>query len=472
MVAYLLHFLRSRPHFQIARYLRIRPYGQVRTRGTSIATRFTQIALRITIGFVKFLGMLSKSVLFIITKLIVTPARVIGRFILKVSLPFYRLSFNAKHRTVSLKKKQGRTSVLALLTSRYIIHATVIVLTLGVAINNVSARGTGISDIGGDSILSTFVMDENAQDIIERAPATKVSYVKKERAISQEVAFEAELGADPGAEGSVTDDGNALQVPTLTSDGIPQRSDVTTYIVQNGDTLGGIANRFGITQKTILSANSIANADFLKPGQEILIPPITGVLHKVTKGDTIASLAKKYEVDAQDILDFNHLADASAIAVDQTLMVPGGVIPEPAPVPQPSGSSGYRGRIPGSAPAIGGGKLNWPTVGRKINQYFRYGHTGIDAECKYSNPLYAAREGTVSAVIYQRYGYGYHVMINNGGGLTTLYGHASKIFVKPGQHVTRGQTIAMCGSTGRSSGTHVHFETIVNGRKVNPLSYL
>ncbi|MFH0828887.1 MAG: peptidoglycan DD-metalloendopeptidase family protein [Candidatus Kerfeldbacteria bacterium] len=418
--------------------------------------------------------MLGKSVLFVISGLVVAPARVIGRFILKISLPFYRLSFNAKHRTVSLQKKQGgRPSVLALLTSRYIIHASVVVLTLGVAINNVSARGTGLSDIGGDSILSTFVTDENTEDIIERTPATKVSYIKKERAISQEVAFEAELGADPGAEGSVADTGNALQIPTLTSDGIPQRSDVTTYIVQNGDTLGGIANRYGVTQKTILSANSISNADFLKPGQELLIPPITGVLHKVAKGETVASLAKKYEVDAQDILDFNHLADASAIAVDQTLMVPGGTLPEPTPVPQPSGSApGYRGRIPGSAPSIGGGKLNWPTVGRKINQYFRYGHTGIDAECKYSNPLYAARDGTVSAVIYQRYGYGYHIIVSHAGGLQTLYGHASKIFVKPGQRVARGQSIAMCGSTGRSSGTHVHFETIVNGRKVNPLSYL
>ena len=429
--------------------------------------------MRTVIGTLKALNAFSKGIRAVGTFVIAKPSRLIGRVLLRTSLPLYRLLFNAKHRAIpnAIQGKE-RPTLLSVFTGKYLLHAAIVMLTVGATISNVSARGTGMEDIASGSILSAFSTDKNSQDIIERSPTKKVSYVARDRAISPEVSFEAELGVNPDAEASVTDAGNALRIPNI-GDSVTQRSDVTTYVVQNGDTLGGIANRFAITQKTILSANNMANVNFIKPGQELLIPPITGVLHKVTKGDTIASIAKKYKVAEQDVLDFNHLADAGAISPDQSIMVPGGELPEPVPAPAaPGRQPSYGGTAPGSAPAIGGGKLNWPTVGRKINQYFRYGHTGIDAECKYSDPLYAAREGTVSAVIYQRYGYGYHVMINHGGGLTTLYGHASKIFVKPGQRVSRGQSIAMCGSTGRSTGTHVHFETIVNGRKVNPLSYL
>jgi len=439
----------------------------------SIPNRVTQLVLKTAIGTVRFLHMLGKGLRAIGTFVVAKPSRIMGRILLRTILPMYRLMFNAKHRAIpnAIRGKE-RPTLLSLFTGKYLFHAAIVILTVGATIGNVSARGTGMEDITSGSILSAFSIDENTEDVVERAPTKKVSYMARDRAISPEVSFEAELGADPGAEASIADTGNALQIPTV-GDNVVQRSDVTTYVVQNGDTIGGIANRFAVTQKTILAANSTANADFIKPGQELLIPPITGVLHKVVKGDTIASIAKKYKVDEQDVLDFNHLADASAISTDQTIMVPGGELPEPVPTPSaPGRQPSYGGAAPGSAPAIGGGKLNWPTVGHKINQYFRYGHTGIDAECRYSDPLYAAREGTVTAVVYQRYGYGYHVMISHGGGLITLYGHASKIFVKPGQRVSRGQSIAMCGSTGRSSGTHVHFETIVNGRKVNPLSYL
>lgn len=377
--------------------------------------------------------------------------------------------------------RRGSTAsatILSVLTSRYVVHASIFLLTLGITVNNFTARGAGLADVAGDSVLSAVVSATNPeeQDIIERAPARKVAYVSRHNAIAPDELSEAEIGSLVDAEAAVTAEGNALQIPVAAGGEIQQRSDVVTYVVQGGDTLGGIANRFGVTQATIRAANNLANADFIKPGQELLIPPITGVLHKVARGDTIASIAAKYKVETQDILDFNHLADASAISVDQTIIVPGGEIPDIQPE-RPAGTiipgrPGSSGPVPGPAPSIGGGRLNWPTVGRRINQYFRYGHTGIDAECRLGDPLYAAREGTVSAVIYQRWGYGYHIIISHGGGLQTLYGHASKIFVKPGQRVSRGQSIALCGTTGRSSGTHVHFETIVNGRKVNPLAYL
>lgn len=476
MVGFLLHFF-AFLSLQETAFYGCRETRDGRRKRSRIANRVTQLALKTAIGFLRILSILGKGVLAVVMTFLVKPARFAGRFLIRPSLPLYRLLFNAKHRTVV--QRQGSTrnaSVLSTLTSRYVVHATIIMLTVIVSVNNLVARGAGLTDLAGGSVLGRVVSGENPEeaDVIERSPAPKVAYVNRQNAISPEVNFEAEIGAGVDVEGAVSPSGNALQLPQERGGTIEQRSDVTTYIVQGGDTIGGIANRFGITQKTILGANKMSNADFIKPGQELLIPPITGVLHKVAKGDTIASLAQKYKVEAQEILDFNHLADPSAIAVDQTLIIPGAEIPDIAPE-QPSAPGlrrGFAGPIPGPAPAIGGGKLNWPTVGRRINQYFRWGHTGIDAECNSGNPLYAAREGTVSAVVYQRYGYGYHIVINHGGGLQTLYGHASKILVKPGQRVSRGQTIAMCGSTGRSSGTHVHFETWVNGRKVNPLTYL
>lgn len=411
-------------------------------------------------------------------RLIVVPFRALIRGSIRLSQPAYRLLFAARHRSERQPGASPFAKLLQAIASRQALPVMVVILAVSVAANNVAARGGGLADVTTDSVLS-HVISPNPfdEDVIERAPAPKIAYLNRASAISPDVGLEAEIGGGVEAEEAISASGNALQIPLTVSDDIQQRSDVTSYVVQGGDTIGGIANRFGITQKTILAANNMSNADFIKPGQELLIPPITGVLHKIVRGDTIASIAAKYKVDAQEILDFNHLADPSAIAVDQTIMVPGGELPDlqperPAIATPGTPRSSTGGPVPGPAPAIGGGKLNWPTVGRRVNQYFRYGHTGIDAECRYSDPLYAARGGTVSAVIYQRYGYGYHIIINHGGGLQTLYGHASKIFVKPGQSVKQGQTIAMCGSTGRSTGTHVHLETIVNGRKVNPLTYL
>ncbi|MBI5405345.1 MAG: peptidoglycan DD-metalloendopeptidase family protein [Candidatus Kerfeldbacteria bacterium] len=448
----------------------------------SITTRLTQFVLRITIALARFVNLIRKGVVAVLTTLILRPIQFIGRVVFRLSIPFYRLSFNARHRTTLTPAGVVKPTLLGRITGGYLVHIAIVVLTGVVAVGNLSARGAGLADIAAQSVLANVVNpQENSSDIIERAPAPKIAYVPRQNAISPDITAEAETGIETDADAAVAASGDALQIPlATTSDGVQQRSDVTTYVVQGGDTIGGIANRFAITQRTILAANSMSNGDFIKPGQELIIPPITGVLHKVTKGDTIASIATKYKVDAQEILDFNRLADASAISVDQTITVPGGEIPEaprpvvatPAASRQAAAAPTFNGPIPAPAPAIGGGKLNWPTVRRGINQYFRYGHTGIDAECGYGDPLYAAREGTVSAVYYQRYGYGYHVIVDHGGSLQTLYGHASKIFVKPGQRVSRGATIAMCGSTGRSSGTHVHFETIVNGRKVNPLTYL
>ena len=124
--------------------------------------------------------------------------------------------------------------------------------------------------------------------------------------------------------------------------------------------------------------------------------------------------------------------------------------------------------------------MMWPAVGHGISSPFGYRihpitgqyklHTGVDINVGYGTPVYAADGGTVILAGWNG-GYGNCIVINHGNGLTTLYGHLSSINVSVGQSVGRGQTIGLVGSTGNSTGPHLHWEVAVNGQRVNPLNY-
>ncbi|MBQ2898229.1 MAG: M23 family metallopeptidase, partial [Oscillospiraceae bacterium] len=117
----------------------------------------------------------------------------------------------------------------------------------------------------------------------------------------------------------------------------------------------------------------------------------------------------------------------------------------------------------------------WPTIGGHVSCGFRgyVGHTGMDiAGCGYGSNIYASAAGTVVKVKWGNTGYGYHVIINHGDGIQTLYAHMSNIYVKNGQYVNQGDIIGAMGSTGNSTGTHLHFEIRINGQYVNPLNYV
>lgn len=128
-----------------------------------------------------------------------------------------------------------------------------------------------------------------------------------------------------------------------------------------------------------------------------------------------------------------------------------------------------------------GGRLFWPTTSRLITSYFGYRvhpiygttrfHAGIDIAAPYGAPIYAAESGKVILASWYD-GYGYCIIIDHGDGVSTLYAHCSSIIVKKGQYVSKGQTIGYVGSTGNSTGPHLHFEVIINGNPVNPLNYL
>lgn len=256
------------------------------------------------------------------------------------------------------------------------------------------------------------------------------------------------------------------------------RDGVVTYTVQRGDTLSTIAQKFSQKNNSI-SVNSIEwlnnmNSDSVTVGDQIKIPPVSGVVYTVQSGDTIYSIAKKYNTNPQKIADwpFNDFADPEtfSLVVGQQLIVPDGVPPQQqssytAPAVQYAGA-------PGQIAANGSG-FNWPIQGI-ITQYFTIYHTGIDIAGPIGTPIYAAKTGVIEdASCGWNYGYGCFVEMNNGGGFETLYAHmVSQPVVSAGQSVSAGQLIGYRGSTGNSTGPHTHFEIRIGGHVVNPLTYL
>jgi murein DD-endopeptidase MepM/ murein hydrolase activator NlpD len=265
----------------------------------------------------------------------------------------------------------------------------------------------------------------------------------------------------------VTDDGTSTQVSEKV------RDKILDYEVQTGDTISRIADKFDISVDTILWENNLGKNDSIKPGQKLRILPVTGVSHKVARGETVYTIGKKYEAEPQAIVDFpfNTFSDNEtfALAVGQTLIVPEGKRPNAVPV-NPSAYIAKRTPNAGSVSATG--QFVWP-MGGTITQRFAWYHKGIDIATAHGTTVLAADSGQVIMAGWpDNTGYGNRVIIDHGNGFVTLYGHLSKIFVSSGQTVHRGDQIGQEGSTGRSTGPHLHFEIRKGGVYLNPLSYL
>ncbi len=295
------------------------------------------------------------------------------------------------------------------------------------------------------------------------------------------------LTTDSGAsiDGPFRNDGTLLKpfaVDTSVADGSGL---LKTYRVRSGDTLVGIAHRFGVSMMTIWWANHLTNKDTLRIGETLKIPPVNGVVITVASTDTLDTLAARYHVAPSDILDVNQLADPNLV-VGQTLTIPGARssgIPVPKPAPQaprpkaqPSSTPTHVSRPPTS---YTGGKFLWPVGGGGgyISQYFHYGHYAIDIAADYGTKVMAAASGTVIFAGWKDNGGGYQVWISHGSNLYTTYNHMSAITVGRGQSVSRGQQVGRIGMTGNATGPHLHFEVWRGpvwdgGVRVNPLLYL
>ncbi|MFC1649625.1 peptidoglycan DD-metalloendopeptidase family protein [Patescibacteria group bacterium] len=249
------------------------------------------------------------------------------------------------------------------------------------------------------------------------------------------------------------------------------RGETISYSVQNGDTLSSIAEKFGVSLETLLWRNELTEKSKIKESDILEILPVTGISHKVAKGDTVYSIAKKYDTSAQAVVDFPYNTftndETFELAIGQTVIVPDGVKPA---------ERGYTPRkryiIPSAGAVVASGNFVWPTSGG-ISQNFAWYHKGVDIANKGAPDILAADAGTVVVAGWpDGYGYGNRVMIDHGNGYRTLYAHLSSVFVQPGQTVNRGSVIGRMGSTGRSTGTHLHFEVISNGAYLNPLTVL
>lgn len=262
---------------------------------------------------------------------------------------------------------------------------------------------------------------------------------------------------------------------TRTNISVKPRSEIIEYEVKSGDTVSGVAAKFGIDTDTIKWANGMESDLTIKPGQKLKILPVSGVAHTVKAGDTLESVAKKYSAEAQAILDFpfNDVPDDFKLKVGQVLIVPDGVMPKAVVTrarPAPAGLAQGPSSPAFSAP--GGGTFAWPTRGA-LTQYFSWYHPGIDIADRSAPGVAASDGGTVVVAGWpDNFGFGNRVVVNHGNSYTTTYAHLSNIYVTVGQTVSRGQIIGQMGSTGRSTGTHTHFEIRYKGIAVNPLAIL
>lgn len=256
---------------------------------------------------------------------------------------------------------------------------------------------------------------------------------------------------------------------------IPQRNrrEVTQYSVASNDSVSRIASRFGLNPDTILWANSKLedNPDLLSIGQVLNIPPANGVLVAVAQGDTVKSLADKFKTPQEDILnsEFNQTrhdfrTDPPALKVGEWIMVPNGSKPYVARKVTVSSS------VPLGA-AKGTSNFIWP-VTACVTQYYWQRHPGMDLAAVVGTPVYAADSGFVDQVGWDSTGYGNMILLNHGNGFATRYGHLSAFNVVAGQSVKKGDLIGRIGSTGNSTGPHLHFEVIFQGVHRNPSFFI
>lgn len=247
--------------------------------------------------------------------------------------------------------------------------------------------------------------------------------------------------------------------------------DISVYVVRQGDTISEVANMFGVTANTIRWANDLKVGEKPSPGDVWIILPVTGVKITVAKGDTLKSLAKKYSADVSDIADFNGIAEDAQLAIGDELIIPDGEMSdEGGNVPIKSSNNGNKNYDISNLAKVTGYFMN-PVPGAILTQGLHDLGRAVDLAISRGTPIHAAASGTVIfARMGSNGGYGGLVIINHPNGTETLYAHRSKIATSAGEQVSQGEVIGYVGSTGHSTGPHVHFE--VRGPVLNPGAYI
>lgn len=276
-----------------------------------------------------------------------------------------------------------------------------------------------------------------------------------------------------------------MPVPHTT---VPERlrAQVVTYTVREGDTIFDIAAQFGLAPETVVWSNREALKDapwLIRPGLELFILPVDGVYHTVRAGETVEEIAAEYGVETEALYnEWNDLEEGEPLREGQLLVVPGGTSDEVAWEPPPRypapGPAGYSYGVCSGVSVQGPGANGWfilPTGSPRVSGWYFHDprnptHIGLDYACRLGDPIYAADNGVVTIAGWSG-GYGILVELNHGNGFVTRYGHFSSLATGCGQAVYQGQVIGYCGSTGWSTGPHLHFEIRYNGVPQDPMAY-
>lgn len=238
---------------------------------------------------------------------------------------------------------------------------------------------------------------------------------------------------------------------------------MTTYTIEEGDTIASITKKCGLSNiSTLIAVNDIDNVRSVRSGQKLQVPSMDGLYYTIEEGNTLEGLAVKFNVSVEEIVDVNEL-ETQELAAGARLFMPGATLDKATL----QNALGAAFRCPLSTYRLTshfGNRLD-PITGVKSS------HTGIDMAISSGTPIMASASGTVSTAGFSNI-FGNYVIINHAQGYQTLYGHMSKIHAKKGQWVSQGTVIGLVGSTGYSTGPHLHFTVYKNGRLIDPLSVI
>lgn len=419
--------------------------------------------------------------------LILKPGRVLARFIFyKILVKLYKFYIWFVNK---LGWKQAGKNFLSKFINPKSAHIAVILLAVIFIFINFTEKISADSSVdeAGNTILSQLIKsefgDEETGELIEEtfdeeaiiSPAQQ-SYLENLTAVKPEPGINMAPSEEEIERGGIITQEGALVKPNIvTTKKIKKlRKEIIYYAIKEGDTISTVAADFDVSVNTILWENDLSAYSIIRPGDKIAILPVSGVTHKVGNGESLASIVKKYNIEESEILAINNLSDAGKLAAGQKLIIPGGSKTAYA-ISRPKRYSGLNVirdlvEIDGAKP-VAGNKMNWPTLGHRLTQYFSWRHYALDIANKVGTPIYAADAGVIEYAGWGK-GYGNQIVIDHGGGKKTRYAHLSKFYIKKGDRVGKGEAIGAMGSTGRSTGPHLHFEIIINGKKYNPLNYV
>jgi murein DD-endopeptidase MepM/ murein hydrolase activator NlpD len=441
-----------------------------------ISHTIKNLSIKLLIAIIKGFSKLIKSFFNLLINLGKYPLRLFVFLLKFIVIRLYKLYYWLK-KYFRLIFPDEKIKPIYIFINKYIVHLIVILLVLAISSSNIFTSETKAENFGEKSILYALTTDTTFED----------EYVEEglfagESQVSNYLPGE-EAAVTPGEQTveeenlPISGDSAAIVKPEIPfmETSVPTRDTIIEYIVQNGDTIGTIAQKFGLTQNTLLWENNLTLRSYIRPGQVLKILPTSGISYKVAKGDTLAKIAQRLNSATDKIIDFNRLSGESDIQIGQLLIIPDGkpyVVPIAPQKPKLASIKQIFEEPNETINNSDSGKMYWPNGCTRITQYFNWRHVGLDIACPAGTPIRAAEDGVVYQVGYLNTGYGHHVFIDHGSGKTTRYGHMTTIYVTKGESVKRGQIIGLEGSTGRSTGPHLHFEVRLNNKTYNPLNYL